>query len=104
MHQYRILGRDERELLTYHWQPGTAFLGPDHSHLHVSAALAAQVTTLETESIDLSRRHLATGMVSLAAVVRMLIEEFGVAPVRSDWREVLSTAEAEFRHEATQIE
>jgi hypothetical protein len=37
MYEYRLLDRDERELLVYHWQPGEDFLGPDHPHVHVSA-------------------------------------------------------------------
>jgi hypothetical protein len=46
-----------------------------------------------TEEIDLDDRHIATGPVTLAAIVRMLIEEFGVAPRRGDWREVLDRNE-----------
>ena len=42
---------------------------------------------------DLDRRHLATGHVLLAMVVRMLIEEFGVAPLRPDWQQVLDQAD-----------
>jgi hypothetical protein len=96
-YQYRLLDRAERELLTYHWQPGAEFLGPDHPHLHVSAALDTRINALDMESIDLSRRHLTTGLVSLGDFVRMLIEEFGVAPVRSDWRDALARAEAALR-------
>lgn len=102
MYQYRLLDQRERELLVYHWQPGDAFLGPDHPHLHVSAALLAQVTAINTETIDLSGRHLATGRVSLEAVIRTLIDEFGVAPQRPDWRETLARTETVFQDEATQ--
>ena len=102
MYQYRLLDRPERELLVYHWQPGDAFLGPDHPHVHVSAALSAQGAAGETETIDLDGRHLATARVSLEAVIRMLIEEFGVAPQRSDWRGTLARTEALFRGESTQ--
>lgn len=80
MYQYRLLDRDERELLVYHWQPGDAYRGPDDPHLHVSAPLLAQVNALHRQSIDLDKLHLATGRVSLASVVRMLITEFRVAP------------------------
>jgi hypothetical protein len=102
MYQYRLLDRAERELLVYHWQPGDAFLGPDHPHVHVSAALLAHVTAVDTETIDLTSVHLATGRVSLEAVIRMLIEEFGVAPQRPDWRETLARTETVFQDEATQ--
>jgi hypothetical protein len=93
MYEYRLLDFDQRELLVYHWQPGPRFAGPDHPHLHVSAAVSAQRNALERAAIPLDRLHLATALAPLAAVVRMLITEFGVAPQRSDWRLVLERAE-----------
>jgi hypothetical protein len=101
MYQYRLLDHDERELLVYHSQPGNEYLGPDHPHVHVAAALTARVNALETESIGLAGRHLATGRISLEAVIRMLIEEFGVAPQRADWRDTLARTEGVFRDETT---
>jgi hypothetical protein len=50
MYQYRLLDREERELLVYHWQPGDAFAGPDHPHVHVSAALSARINAADTET------------------------------------------------------
>jgi hypothetical protein len=100
MYQYRLLDRDERELLVYHWQPGSAYLGPDHPHLHVSASLSAQLSAVDRQSIDLNKLHLPTGRVSLASVVRMLIVEFGVAPLGPDWIERLDRAERVFEAEA----
>jgi hypothetical protein len=94
MYQYRLLDQQHAELLVYHWQPGAEFSGPDHPHIHVSATLNARTDALTTRAIDLDRRHVVTGQVSLAAVVRMLIEEFDVAPQRHDWRETLDRAEA----------
>ena len=97
MYQYRLLDHAERELLVYHWQPGEEFRGPDHPHLHVGAELAARVNAVETEAIDLASRHVATGLVSFAAVVRMAIDEFGATPMRSDWREFLDRADSVLR-------
>lgn len=94
MYQYRLLDRTEREMLVYHWQPGGRFLGPDHPHVHIGSTLDAQLDAIECQRIDLASRHLPTGLVSLAAFARMTIEEFGVAPLRSDWRTVLARAEA----------
>lgn len=102
MYQYRLLDRDGRELLVYHWQPGANFRGPDHPHLHISASLSAQINALERRSIDLDMLHLATGRVSLASVVRMLITEFGIAPRRHDWTEMLDRAERIFQEETGQ--
>lgn len=94
MYQYRLLDRDQTELLVYHWQPGPDSAGPDHPHLHISAALRAKVDASSTRTIGLDKLHIATGLVSLAAVVRMLIAEFGVAPQRPDWRETLDRIDA----------
>lgn len=99
MYQYRLLDHNERELLVYHWQPGAEFLGPDHPHLHVSAALDAQTSAVDRQAIDLDKLHLPTGRVSLASVVRMLITEFRVAPQRPDWAAALERAERVFQDE-----
>jgi hypothetical protein len=99
MYEYRLLDHDHEELLVYHWQPGPDYAGPDHPHLHVSAALNAQVDATTHRGIDLDKLHLATGRVTLPAVIRMLIAEFTVAPHRHDWREALDRAEAVLRGE-----
>lgn len=97
MYEYRLLDHDHRELLVYHWQPGPSFAGPDHPHVHVSAALHAQVDAVTRREIGLDKLHVATGRVSLAAMVRMLITEFDIAPLRHDWRETLDRSELELR-------
>ena len=81
----RILDRDEREFLVYHWQPGPSFAGPDFPHLNVSASPEIQVDALTRRTIDLDKRHLATGQVSFRSVIRMLITEFQIKPLRPDW-------------------
>jgi hypothetical protein len=93
MYEFRLLDHHQTELLVYHWQPGPQFAGPDHPHLHVSATLTPRVDAVSQREIDLDKLHIATGTVSLASVVRMLITELGVAPRRDDWRDVLDRAE-----------
>lgn len=90
MYEYRLLDRDERELLAYHWQPGREHLGPDHPHL--PASLNAQVDTQTRRSIDLDKLHIVTGPVTLQDVIRMLITEFRIRPHRSDWEARLAAA------------
>ena len=102
MYQYRLLDHFDRELLVYHWQPSPDYLGPDHSHLPVSASLSAQTSAVDRQSIHLDKLHLATGRVSLASVVRMLITEFGIATRRHDRAEVLDHAERIFQEELGQ--
>jgi len=94
MYSMALLDVQERELLVYHWHPVSRFEGLDHPHLHVSAALTAQVDATTRREIGLDKLHLPTGQVSLAAVIRMLITEFGIAPLRHDWRDVLDRAAA----------
>lgn len=97
MYQYRLLDYDQRELLVYHWQPGQRFAGPDEPHVHVSATLDAKVDAINRRDIALDKRHLVTGRVSLPAVVRMLITELGVAPLRPAWGTILDRAETAIR-------
>jgi hypothetical protein len=94
MYEYRLVDHNWRELLVYHWQPGATFLGPDYPHVHISASLDAQVDAVSRREIGLDKLHLITGRVSLAAFARMLITEFGIAPLRHDWRETLDQADA----------
>lgn len=91
-YEYRFLDHDERELLVYHWQPGPGYAGPDFPHLHVSAALSAQVDARNRRTIALDKRHLPTGLVTIQAFVKMLIEEFQVRPLRPDWEARLKDA------------
>ncbi len=108
-YQYRVLDVRRRELLVWHWQPGEDFDGPDRPHLHVSAKLMANTSPhddTQINEIDLDTLHLATGRVSIEAVVRTLIEDFHVAPRQpakgQRWDQILDRAEATFRTEATQ--
>jgi hypothetical protein len=76
---YRIDTTNGGELLSWHWHPDGRFKQP---HLHVAA---------------LNRRqHLPTGRVSLEAILRLLLTEFGVRPRRADWESVLAASQAQF--------
>jgi len=102
MYQYSLLDHDQTDLLVYHWQPGADFGGPDHPHVHVSATLNARVDAITERPIGLHALHVATGRVSLEAIVRMLIDDFHIKPRRVGWRDLLDKTEAVFREEATQ--
>ncbi len=54
-------------------------------HLHVSATLSAWVSATEQRQIGLDKLHVPTGLLSLADIVRMVIEEFAVRPLHDDW-------------------
>ena len=85
---YRYSFRDagEHEILSYHWHPHgqSRFTQP---HLHLGAA--AQV-----RQRDLASAHLPTGVISLADVIELAIESFGVVPRVGSWRNVIAEARA----------
>lgn len=79
---YALTGRDERELLAWHWHP--VLEGEvNTAHMHIQSAI------LNEAHLPFARRHLPTGMIALEDVVRACIEEFGVASRRPDWRDTL---------------
>lgn len=83
---YHLYDGTGRELLAYHWHPRGAGARPE-PHLHVRAMIGHTA---------LARLHLPTGRVSLEAFVRLLITEFGVAPLEEGWQRILDTAERTF--------
>ena len=101
-YEYRLLDSVERELLVYHWQPGSIPRGPDDPHVPISATISAQTSATTMQPFQLDKRHIPTGRVSLEAVVRMLIAEFGIEYRYRNWATRLSQTEAIFRRELTQ--
>lgn len=82
-YDYRLDDSDG-ELISWHWHPAT---GVEFPHLHVSRWL-----------ID-RKAHTPTGRVSIEAVLRMLLDEYGV-PARKDhaddYLDVLKASEKDF--------
>ncbi len=81
-YRYHLLGNDDRELIGWHWHPGT--VGYPHMHAEAAGGL-----------ID-HRVHLPTGRVSIESVIRLLLNDLAVAPRRADHADVLATAERAF--------
>lgn len=92
----------DRELLAFHWHPNSVSL-VTHPHLH----LTSRVRPFEIDdpanpnrqpaSVSFSNMHIPTGPVLFENAVRLLIEEFGAAPPRPDWDEILRQNEALLR-------
>ena len=79
-HSYALLDHRRRELVTYHYHPaGGSWC--TYPHLHVGTASGI---------ID-NKAHLATGHITLPAVIRMLIEDpaIPVVSLRPVWAHVL---------------
>jgi hypothetical protein len=82
-YSYRLIEAGGSELLAHHWHP--VGLSPvTHPHLHLSSRIPALSLASGTASIALEEVHLPTGWVTVADIVRLLIEELGAAPRRPD--------------------
>ncbi len=75
---YHLYTPDGMDFLAYHWHPEVARREDPHLHVYVA-----------TPKVDLRRKHLPTGYISPTTFVRLLIEEFGVEPLRPDWQIIL---------------
>lgn len=84
---YQVRERSRPEIIAFHWHPGRHGQ-PNFPHLHV----ASHVGTVQIAA----KSHVPTGRVPLEAVVRFLISELHVRPVRADWEQVLDEGERLF--------
>jgi hypothetical protein len=90
-YSYRIgVGDSEnQEIVTYHWKESEhdarVRSGP---HLHIGSALLARDNRGALAHVH--KKHVPTGIVSFSAVIRFLIEELGVEPLRPNWDEILA--------------
>lgn len=83
---YAVRDADRDEVVAYHWHPEGSGSVTD-PHLHVGRAIVGPALQFGNRYIH--RMHFPTSQVSLAAFIRLLIEEFGVRPLRDDWDAVL---------------
>lgn len=90
---YEIATADERQILSFHWQPDAkpARAGDQVvtvPHLHVGAAITTGQTVVRPG--DFHKVHIPTGRVSLEAMIWLLIEQFNATPLNSNWRSVIA--------------
>jgi len=84
---YQVREWDGQEVIAFHWHPGRRGQ-PDFPHLHV---------TSQSGSVQIpAKSHVPTGRISIESVVRFLIEELDVRPLRPDWDRVLLEGERSF--------
>lgn len=81
-YRYRLDDEAGREIVAWHWHPPPFGVVP-RPHLHAPRA-------------DLDHVHVPTGRVSIESVLRMLLADLGVVPLRLDWDQVLDAAEDAF--------
>src|SRR5207244_1642370 len=96
-----------REVIAYHWHPEEVPAVPfPHVHLGHGAVHAESLRVglpLSHNALrpDLWDAHLPTGRIALEQVLRIAIDHFMVAPLRSDWREVFDRRLADFSKDRT---
>ncbi len=102
-YSYRILDEGERELLAFQWRPppresGTDSGRPTFPHVHVRLPVRPWRDG-EPEGPTLRKVHIPTGFTSIAHVVRMLITDFHVEPITSEWENDLADCQTDLaRH------
>ena len=101
-YQYRILDREEREIVVYHWEPAgrSPVITP---HLHVSAAAPVTLPQPDNSSVTgrtthLNKLHLPTGRIGLEEIVELLVYDFAVDPLIPNWTETLTKVRATGSH------
>ena len=86
-YMYSLEDLEGHELLAHHWHPADP--NPIKTpHLHLGAASGANALS--------AAAHFPTGRIAVEDVIRVLIRDFGVAPRRDDWPEVLNEAQEAF--------
>jgi hypothetical protein len=78
-YMYGVQDENQEELLGYHWHPRST---PEyaHPHLHLYEGSGAEV---------FSKRHLPTRRISLEELLRFLVVEMKVTPLKDDWEKIL---------------
>lgn len=101
-YQYALDDSDRREILAYHWHPHIENVV--YPHLHINrGAVPREVgsTRLAPTQIvllpEMAQAHLPTRRIALEDMLRLLIEQFRVEPIRRDWDAVLQRTRESFK-------
>jgi len=99
---YDLRSDDHTELLTFHWTPEAEGDGVvTFPHLHAGSAIIAQDAPIRPR--DFHKIHIPTGRVSVEAIIRLAITEFGAIPLKRNWVDELNRTEAAFLNWRTRI-
>jgi hypothetical protein len=80
--------RPEVTLLAYHWHPhGRSQNTSPHLHIYQCA---------EIRRPDGRVAHFPTGRIALEEVLRLVIQEFNVRPLREDWEAIINSTQTAF--------
>jgi hypothetical protein len=77
-----------REIFGYHWHPvGRSPITYPHFHVYDGAELGREMVR---------KAHFPTGRIALESILRLVIKEFGVIPLRSDREDILDRMEGTY--------
>ena len=80
----------EVALLAYHWHPhGRSQITYPHLHIYQCA---------EIRRPDGREAHFPTGRIAFEEILRLVIQEFNVRPIREDWGTILDRTQAAFEN------
>lgn len=92
---YDLRSDEDTELLMFHWTPEAEGDGIiTFPHLHVGSALISRQAPLRPR--DFHKIHIPTGRLSVEAIIRLAINEFGTRPLKANWAAELARTEAAF--------
>lgn len=80
-YRYELRDRNGEKIFAYHFHP-TGLSHVTTPHPHVSGG---------SRTVRLDKRHLVPGVVTFPDIIRHLITEFDVPPLRPDWRDILTS-------------
>jgi hypothetical protein len=86
-YMYEIQTASGELVWSYHWHPTSRVQSP---HAHIGS------TQLARNAVLSNKAHYPTGRISLESVVRNLITDYGVTPMREDWVKTLEIRETDF--------
>jgi hypothetical protein len=86
---YTVEDENGHEIIAYHWHPKAPNSKTVHPHVHLQ--YGAKVKRQE-----LAGTHLPTGRVAVEDFLRLMIEVFGVAPLKKNWSVILGRTKKQF--------
>jgi hypothetical protein len=76
------------EIVAYHWHPESRS-AVRYPHFHISSGSSVR-------RADIRKAHFPTGRIAIEQVLRLVITEFDVQPLRNDWESVLNQMQSSF--------
>ena len=89
---YSIADSEKNDLIGFHYHPELTEDPVLYPHIHAYAKDDKRYLAL-----NLHRKHIPSGRVTLEDVIHWLIEELKVKPLRKDWEQVLADAKEHFK-------